>query len=73
MDHGGDRFWVWVTVEIVFEGHDGDRFWVLVVSPSSVVWVPIPVVVGVSVVEPWLESVGAWVESVAGDGYFGLG
>ena len=28
-------------------------------------------VVGVSVVEPWLESVGAWVESVAGDGYFG--
>ena len=27
--------------------------------------------VGVLVVEPWLESVGAWVESVAGDGYFG--
>ena len=25
--------------------------------------------VGVSVVEPWFESVGAWVESVAGDGY----
>ena len=40
-------------------------------SPSSVVWVSVPVAVGVSVVEPWLELVGAWVESVAGDGYFG--
>ena len=30
LGHGGDRFWVWVTVEIVFEGHDGDRFWVWV-------------------------------------------
>ena len=77
MDHSGDRFWVWVMVKIMFEGHGGDcvwdRFWVLVVSPSSVVWVSVPVVVGVSVVEPWLESVGAWVESVASDGYFGLG
>ena len=58
-------------------GHSGDcvwdRFWVLVVSPSSVVWVLVSVAVGVSVVELWLESVGAWVESVAGDGYFGLG
>ena len=64
-------------VEIVFEGQGGDcvwdQFWVLVVSPSSVVWVSVPMVVGVSVVELWLESVGAWVESVAGDGYFGLG
>ena len=59
MGHGGDCVW--------------DRFWVLVVSPSSVVWVSVPVVVGVSVVEPWLESVRAWVESVAGDGYFGFG
>ena len=58
-------------------GHCGDcvwdRFWVLVVYPSSVVWVSVPVAVRVSVVEPWLESVGAWVESVTGDGYFGLG
>ena len=60
---------VWVLAGF----HGGDRVWVLVVSPSSVVWVSVPAVVGVSVVEPWLESVGAWVESVASDGYFGLG
>ena len=30
MGHGVDRFWVWVMVEIVFEGHGGDWFWVWV-------------------------------------------
>ncbi|XP_030940277.1 serine hydroxymethyltransferase 4-like [Quercus lobata] len=54
-----------VVVWVLAGFHSGGQVWVTVEI--------VLVVVGVSVVEPWLESVGAWVESVVGDGYFGLG